>query len=91
MFEPDLAALSVSLPRRRSLSSLGLDFPSYDPEMVVGKEVRQCVTCGMTSGHDTCLPLGIDKDHLSLGWGLPASGQKRHAVPVVPHSPPAPA
>lgn len=42
VFEPDLAALSLSLSRRRSLSSLGLDFSMYALEMVVGKDVREC-------------------------------------------------
>lgn len=85
MFEPDLAALSLSLSRRRSLSSVGLDFPICASEMVVGKEVRQCVTCGMTSGHNTCLPLGTDKDRLSLGRGLPSLRPEEACL--LPHCP----
>lgn len=49
------------------MSSLGLDFPMYALEMVLGKVVRVCVICGMTSWTQ-CLPA------LWRGQGLPVSG-----------------
>lgn len=68
MFEPSLAAPSLSLSRRRSLSSLGLDFFIYALEMVAGKVVRVCVICGMTSWTQ-CLPACPWR-----GQGPPVSG-----------------
>lgn len=53
VFEPDLAAVSSCLSRRRSLSSLGLDFHIYGMKMVVSGWGGDCYLWDGPIRHDT--------------------------------------